>query len=159
MAEGKTGALFGWCGRAAAGLSARADLVEPFGKFGRHLGVAFQLADDLKDLVGADKGKPRFADLKNRNPSMPILWSADRSAEARELLEAAWSSQTLDDEEVLGLGELLLKNGAQQAVMQDLEREVEAAVACLEVLGRPDWLAEIEELAASFVAGCDPEAA
>ena len=39
-----------------------------FDACGRHFGVGFQLADDLKDLVGGD-GKDRFSDLKNQNPA------------------------------------------------------------------------------------------
>src|SRR5262249_34039199 len=69
--EGKTGALFGFCGASAGRLAGKDDVARRFETFGRHLGVAFQIADDLKDLNGGDPGKPVFADFKSRTPSPP----------------------------------------------------------------------------------------
>ena len=51
--ESKTGALFGWCGVAAATLARDEAAARRFDAFGRHLGVAFQIADDIRDLVTA----------------------------------------------------------------------------------------------------------
>src|SRR5262249_52640390 len=58
IAEGKTGALFAWCGIAAAVLAEDLDAQRRFAAFGRRLGVAFQIADDILDLTGLDQGKP-----------------------------------------------------------------------------------------------------
>ena len=160
IAEGKTGALFAFCGRSAARVAGREDLVDPAGQFGRRLGVAFQLADDCKDLAGGEPGKDRFADLKNGNPSMPILWAAARSPQARARLEAAWAGAAPpSDDEVRGLGAALIAQGAAEAALKALEDEVAAAVGCLSALGSPEWLAEIEQLAHSFAAGLVTEAA
>lgn len=155
LAEGKTGALFAWCGRAAARLAGREDLIGPFGCFGRRLGVAFQLADDLKDLFGGD-GKDRFADLRNRNPSMPLLWAAATSVEARTRLAAAWAREVPDPAEVEDLGEWILQVGAAEANAAWLEEEVTAALACLAPLGDGPWLEEIIGLAAGFTTGLGP---
>ena len=35
--------------------------------------MAFQIADDLKDLTGGDAGKPQFADIRSRTASLPLL--------------------------------------------------------------------------------------
>ena len=48
IAEGKTGSLFGWCGSAAATLAGTPEAAERFDRFGRRLGVAFQIADDIQ---------------------------------------------------------------------------------------------------------------
>jgi all-trans-nonaprenyl-diphosphate synthase len=44
--------------------------------YGRHLGLAFQIIDDLLDLVGSTHflGKPSALDLKNGNLTAPILF-------------------------------------------------------------------------------------
>src|SRR5450631_1326574 len=76
IAEGKTGALFGFCGAAAATLTGKPEVARRFDTFGRHLGVAFQIADDLKDLTGGDPGKAPFADIRSRTPSLPLLLAA-----------------------------------------------------------------------------------
>jgi geranylgeranyl pyrophosphate synthase len=153
IAEGKTGALFAWCGRAAALVAGREDLAGPFGGFGRRLGVAFQLADDLKDVVGGDPSKERFADLKSATPSMPILWAAQSSVEARTELEATFKGERTAAE-IAGTGAKLIEVGAHRAVAQALQIEAREAIACLSVLGEASWLGEIEGLAQSFAGEC-----
>ncbi len=37
-----------------------------FDAFGRRIGVAFQMADDIRDISGTDEGKPQYADLQSR---------------------------------------------------------------------------------------------
>jgi octaprenyl-diphosphate synthase len=48
---------------------------EPFGRYGRNLGIAFQLIDDLLDLVGdpAVTGKPTFEDFAEGKCTYPYL--------------------------------------------------------------------------------------
>jgi len=46
--EGKTGSLFGWSGAAAAILAGNDDAAQRFSMFGRRLGIAFQIADDIR---------------------------------------------------------------------------------------------------------------
>ncbi|MGC4120746.1 MAG: polyprenyl synthetase family protein [Myxococcales bacterium] len=139
IAEGKTGALFAWCGRSAAQLAGREDLQRAFDTFGLRLGVAFQLADDLKDLAGGE-GKDRFADLKNKNPSVPILWAAQRSEPLRRRLEALWSQEHPSAGDVAAAGEALLTQGAAEETASQLLTEVDAALGALEVLGNPRWI-------------------
>lgn len=158
IAEGKTGALFAWCGRSAAQLAGREDLACAFGDFGQRLGVAFQLADDLKDLAGGE-GKDRFADLKNRNPSVPILWAARRSDALRVRLEALWASEHPAEDVVAACGEALVEQGAAEETAAQLLAEVDAALGALSVLGSPRWVGELESLARSFAQGLGREAA
>ncbi|HEY3451994.1 MAG TPA: polyprenyl synthetase family protein [Myxococcales bacterium] len=158
IAEGKTGALFAWCGRSAGLLAGREDLARAFDDFGMRLGVAFQLADDLKDLAGGE-GKDRFADLKNKNPSVPILWAAQRSPALRARLEALWSREHPAAAEVAAAGEALLAQGAAEETASQLLAEVDAALGALSVLGNPRWVDELESLARSFAQGLGKEAA
>jgi octaprenyl-diphosphate synthase len=90
VAEGKTGALFGWCGLAAALAADRPELVDRFDTCGRRLGIAFQLADDIKDLIDFDSGKDRFADIRNGNPSYPLIRAIEEDAEIARSLQALW---------------------------------------------------------------------
>lgn len=95
MAEGKTGALFGlaaWLVARAAGDERRARACD---RALRHLGVAFQIADDLGDLVPAG-GETPFQDLRDGNPSFPVLVAAQRSDALRAALLAAWSGEGAD---------------------------------------------------------------
>ena len=147
IAEGKTGELFAWCGRSAAHVAGVPDAVERFGRCGVHLGVAFQLADDLIDLQEVGDGKDRFSDLRTRSLSFPILTAVASSDSVRENLAKAWQKPTLDMEEVLELGEEVLKTGAMERAGEEMEAEITAAIEALgPYRGRPGG-AEIAEWA------------
>jgi octaprenyl-diphosphate synthase len=72
----KTASLFETGARTAAHLaSARDETVESMARCGRHVGLAFQMIDDLLDVTGAESklGKPVGIDIREGNPSLPIV--------------------------------------------------------------------------------------
>ncbi|TNF24236.1 MAG: polyprenyl synthetase family protein [Deltaproteobacteria bacterium] len=84
MAAGKTAALFAICMRAgvfAAGGDAAAEASAA--AFGRHVGLLFQVQDDLLDLVG-DKGRgERATDIAEGKISFPVAWAAEHGEAGR----------------------------------------------------------------------------
>jgi octaprenyl-diphosphate synthase len=74
--DGKTAALTACCCRLGA-LYAGADneTVERLANYGRLLGLAFQVADDLLDLVGREEtaGKTLGTDLEQRKLTLPLI--------------------------------------------------------------------------------------
>jgi len=76
MAGKKTGALLG-CACALGALAMRADplTVAAMDLFGREIGMAFQLTDDLLGIWGdpAVTGKPVGSDLSARKKSLPVV--------------------------------------------------------------------------------------
>jgi heptaprenyl diphosphate synthase/octaprenyl-diphosphate synthase len=94
--RGKTGALM----RAACDIGAlcveRQDLAGAFGAFGMSFGIAFQLADDLLDLLSTEElmGKPVNNDVRAGVFTVPMLLTLDqadpvRRAHLGELMLAA----------------------------------------------------------------------
>jgi octaprenyl-diphosphate synthase len=89
IVEAKTAELTAVSCRLGA-LFAGADdtLVEQLDGFGRDLGIAFQIADDLLDVLGEEKatGKSLGTDLEKQKPTLPIIRAlevasaADRNA-------------------------------------------------------------------------------
>lgn len=81
----KTGALF----EAAARLGAlvAADPPEAFAGFASAIGVAFQLFDDVLDVVGPPEvtGKPRGTDLLDGTATLPLLLARERDPGLRAL--------------------------------------------------------------------------
>jgi geranylgeranyl pyrophosphate synthase len=53
------------------------ELVEEMDRYGLNLGIAFQMIDDVLDVVGHKEllGKPIGIDLRDGNPSLPIILS------------------------------------------------------------------------------------
>lgn len=131
IARGKTGVLFGWCGWAVGTLAGNREAADRFARCGHHLGLAFQMADDLKDLQSHTAGKDRFADIKNRNPSFPLLVALERSSEFKERLRGAWQQSVLEQEEIAALGQLVLGTGAAETTYAQTGHEIEEAIEAL----------------------------
>jgi octaprenyl-diphosphate synthase len=87
----KTASLFEVGGRTAAYLAdTRPEYVEAMARCGLHVGLAFQIVDDLLDVTAAEVnlGKPVGSDVREGNPSLPIVLSLD-DERARRWFEAA----------------------------------------------------------------------
>ncbi|MEX2111727.1 MAG: polyprenyl synthetase family protein, partial [Pirellulales bacterium] len=74
--EAKTAELCACCCRLGAHYAdASAEREEALARFGRNLGIAFQIADDLLDLVGNEDsmGKSLGTDLDKQKPTLPVI--------------------------------------------------------------------------------------
>jgi octaprenyl-diphosphate synthase len=74
--DGKTAELTACCCRLGALYSGSSDeVVEALTRYGRSLGVAFQIADDLLDLIGEERatGKSLGTDLDQQKVTLPII--------------------------------------------------------------------------------------
>jgi octaprenyl-diphosphate synthase len=72
----KTASLFNAGAKVGAYLAGAAPhLIEVIGQYGLNLGIAFQVIDDVLDVVGSEEllGKPVGMDLRDGNPSLPII--------------------------------------------------------------------------------------
>lgn len=88
MAAGKTGALLGCaCALGAILGKGSSDQIMHLREFGEHLGLSFQIADDLLGIQGdpLKTGKSARSDLVNRKKSFPVAaaLNADSLAAAR----------------------------------------------------------------------------
>merc|ERR550517_746968 len=92
----KTASLMAYSCRANA-LLAGVDqqLVEDAFQYGRNVGVAFQLVDDLLDFtVSADQlGKPAAADLKLGLATAPVLFAAEKFPELNVMIGRRFSEE------------------------------------------------------------------
>jgi len=86
VVEGKTSALFAWC--ATVGDLCPEPLRTPLRSFGRRLGMAFQIADDVLDYAGdpSKTGKAVGADLREGKFTLPLHFACEGRP---ELLQAA----------------------------------------------------------------------
>jgi octaprenyl-diphosphate synthase len=87
----KTASLFAWAARAGArAAGAPEGAVAALGDFGAHLGVAFQLVDDVLDYAGAPKetGKAVFTDLREGKLTLPLIRAMARDPRLAEAVRA-----------------------------------------------------------------------
>ncbi|UCD52556.1 MAG: polyprenyl synthetase family protein [Phycisphaerales bacterium] len=102
VVEKKTAALFAACCAAGAAAAVAADATqECLRQFGLHLGIAFQILDDCKDLLSDQTllGKKPAQDLLAGDMTLPLLLllkSAGRGAELRHLQPSAVDAKLLN---------------------------------------------------------------
>jgi len=131
VAEGKTGSLFGWCGKAVAQLVGDREAERCFDAFGRELGVAFQIADDVRDVTGADPGKPRYQDIVSRTPSLPVALAVRHDLHLRRRFQEAWAPGVMNLEKAKELGTALWCTGAIDEAITEMEKHLARAVEAL----------------------------
>ncbi|HEY1099673.1 MAG TPA: polyprenyl synthetase family protein, partial [Myxococcota bacterium] len=120
MAAGKTGALFGLCATVMghAGDVAEDVVVDACRRLERY-GVAFQIVDDLKDLTGADDGKPRGQDVRERALNHPLLYAvADNDSFAADVASAWHKQGSIADDVVIAICERAMQLGGARAIAE-----------------------------------------
>ncbi len=131
IGEGKTGSLFGFCGIAAALVAGDEEAARRFDAFGRRIGVAFQMADDIRDISGTDEGKPQYADLQSRTPNLPVVLAVSRDPKIKKRIAEAWGWTALTHDKVRELGTAVLVTGALDEATVLMNKEIDAAVEAL----------------------------
>jgi len=107
------------------------DAADRFTACGEHLGLAFQLADDLKDLASSNSGKTRFSDVFNRNPSFPVLHAVQSSDALRHEMRELWAADTITREQSHALGLKVLDTGAASVTRDAIVEHVSKAFDAL----------------------------
>lgn len=142
MFAGKTGALLG----AAASIGAvlgRGDhaTVAGLGRFGRHLGLAFQAVDDVLGIWGdpATTGKPRFSDLRQHKQSLPVVAALRHAApDQSRRLRAALGLTATSDEHLADVADLVERAGGRRFALDEARRSLRQALDELAALDLVD---------------------
>ncbi|HYT09141.1 MAG TPA: polyprenyl synthetase family protein [Mycobacteriales bacterium] len=136
MAEQKTGALLGVSAALGAMLAGGSPpLVAALERYGRTLGLAFQLVDDLLGIWGdpAVTGKPVFADLRARKMSVPVAAALRGDEEASRELRGRLAGGGPADEQALALAAKLIDEaGGRSWTEREADRLAAAAVDALD---------------------------
>jgi len=134
----KTASLFHAGGKVAADLAGvPARTIDAMAKLGTAMGLAFQMVDDLLDILGPEEkiGKPVGSDLRAGIPSLPVVIGVERSAELRALfqdgraMEDAVLARALDllrDPEIIATARRLA--GEQVAVARAIVGKLEPSL-------------------------------
>jgi len=159
MARAKTGSLVrgaaeggavlgGGCGEQVAAMRA----------YGEHLGVAFQLIDDLLPYVGDARtlGKPVESDLRNRRATLPLLFALERcTAVERRAVAAAFARSDLgeaDAAELYGwVADMLRRTSALRRTRRAAADHCRAALWALSPLAHNDGVRHLRAIAAAVL--------
>ena len=146
----KTARLFEAAAQSSGILAgATAEQEQALQDYGRYLGTAFQLIDDLLDYSadGQTLGKNVGDDLSEGKPTLPLLHAmrhgnAQQTAMIREAIEQGNGRHLLDP--VL---ETMRQCGSLEWTRSRAEQEADKAIAALQALPESPWRSALEALA------------
>jgi octaprenyl-diphosphate synthase len=128
----KSAALIAWCASAGALAAGNAAAASALVRFGRGVGVAFQITDDVLDYAEGT-GKTPGQDLREKKLTLPLLIAMERLPGLRAQVEEA------TDAKVPGLIARIRGTGALDDALADARRRVEDSITALDVLPDSEW--------------------
>ncbi|MGZ8475251.1 MAG: polyprenyl synthetase family protein [Candidatus Limnocylindria bacterium] len=168
----KTAALIG-AGVQAGAILASDDpkVVEAYRRFGYDLGMAFQLADDVKGSfwTSDESGKPEAGDVRRRKKTLPIVWALQNAAdEDRGRLQEIYvdgirptegrgpslvPDEAMSESDVAEVLAILERSGAREHTLAEATRYRDLALGHLEALPcRPEGKRELEGVVHAVIA-------
>ncbi|MFD9869919.1 polyprenyl synthetase family protein [Streptomyces niveus] len=87
---------------------------------GRHLGLAFQIFNDVEDIWGDPTvtGKPVRSDILRRNPSFPVLAALSTDSPAGERLRRLWHAEGTTAAYLQEMADLVEESGGRHTAEQ-----------------------------------------
>ncbi|TLX81740.1 MAG: polyprenyl synthetase family protein [Thaumarchaeota archaeon] len=120
MIEKKTSALFAAaCAMGAISANTKTRDVTNLSSFGKNLGVAFQIVDDLIGIIGDSKitKKPVGNDLREGKKSLPILLAINKvSGKKKEIILNAFGNSAISKKELENAVRIISSMGIETAV-------------------------------------------
>jgi geranylgeranyl diphosphate synthase type I len=138
MAGKKTAALFGACTSLGAYLGSEdRKLVDSFHLFGKELGIAFQIYDDILGIWGVEERTGKSAgDISRRKKTLPVAYGLQsRDGRARERLRKLYSQECIDGEDIAEITKILDHLGARDYAENLAEQYYCEALTQLEATG------------------------
>jgi len=143
IAEKKTAALFRLGARSAGFLGGLRDkALLSLDSFGNHIGISFQMLDDLLDVLSPEEqlGKRPGTDLRERKPSLVnLLWLASGSPLAKKLLIAPKADADTNEEEEYFISEAIaeiISSDVIATAREHAQSEAQAAEQALQTAAK-----------------------
>jgi geranylgeranyl diphosphate synthase type I len=127
MISKKTAALIGASIETSAMMiSDEQEVIDAYHRLGRDLGMAFQIADDLKGSfwATADSGKAAAGDIRKRKKAFPVVWAMQNAspAEIKRLIAIYQPSIRATDGSGPPDAEVLMSDELVEEVLDILDR-------------------------------------
>ncbi|HEX6543564.1 MAG TPA: polyprenyl synthetase family protein [Ktedonobacterales bacterium] len=107
------------------------DLVTLLAEYGRRMGLAFQLRDDLLGIWATthELGKQQAGDLRRKKVTLPVICAMERATTADQdrLTRLYADRRPATDQQIADMLEILERTGARQAATRAVIEQVDAA--------------------------------
>lgn len=123
---------------------------DALGAFGHHIGLSFQIVDDLLDYRGRQTGKPLAGDFREGCATLPLIYLSERLSRTEREFVAAKFGQNPSEDDVLSVTEWMADRGAFEQAESLARRHIAQARERLALL--PDVPSKaLLDAAAEFV--------
>ncbi len=122
--------------------SSAASFEDALGEYGRNLGLAFQIVDDVLDLTANDEvlGKPAASDLREGKATMAVIHALERGTGAdREAIRTVLADRSFDRVAHADILEVLQRHGSISYAMDTACAYAEAARQSVADLPESDY--------------------
>lgn len=126
----KTASLLANSAKAAGVLSGGSEaMIDQLYAYGRHLGLAFQIVDDILDFTSSDEvlGKPACSDLRSGNLTVPVLYAMAEQPFLATLIEREFAEDADFDQAIA----LIHQSTGIQRSRELAAEQARLAVECL----------------------------
>ncbi|KCZ52870.1 polyprenyl synthetase family protein [Hyphomonas pacifica] len=150
IVEAKTGALFEAAAETGAMSAVGDQYAHALATYGKNLGLAFQIIDDVLDYGGTTSviGKSVGDDFRECKITLPVIIAKRRgSDEDREFWEKAMNPDTQEESDLAHAVHLIRATGAAEATVQEAEAYAGLAKSALRTLPDTPYREALEDLA------------
>lgn len=131
----KTASFIQCCCEAGA-LIAGATLQErkALGEFGHHIGMAFQIVDDLLDYRSDKTGKPKAGDFREGQATLPLIYLRQSLTDEEIERASRHFGNGVTDSELIDISRWMEEKGSFKRAEQAAREEIEAADRAIDKL-------------------------
>ncbi len=120
------------CAVGASSAGADAEVVKKMKAFGQHIGMAFQIKDDLFDYGEEEIGKPLGIDIKEKKMTLPLIYALSRASwwEKRKIISIVKNERS-KPKKVREVIEFVKKSGGIEYAKVSMDKFYEQALLYL----------------------------
>jgi octaprenyl-diphosphate synthase len=144
----KTASLIASCCAVGASSSgASAEVVSKMKDFGQHVGMAFQIKDDLFDYGDDEIGKPLGIDIKEKKMTLPLIHALSKSSwlEKRRIINII-RNKSEDSSKVKEVIEYVKKSGGIEYAKEVMQQYYQKAISILDEMPDSNYKTSLADL-------------
>lgn len=124
------------------------DQIRAFGNYGMNIGTAFQIVDDILDIVGEEKslGKRTGSDIREGNMTLPVILALERDPEISKALPGILGNRDMGVGQTTEFLEKIRESGGVDAAYEVSYEFAEAAVSYLDYIPDSVFRNKLSEL-------------
>ncbi|MDZ7848209.1 MAG: polyprenyl synthetase family protein [Owenweeksia sp.] len=141
------------CGVGTASVSDDQELIQKMRLFGEHLGIAFQIKDDLFDFESSSNtGKPSGIDIKEQKMTLPLIYALQHAPKKeRRFMINVVKRHNRNRKKVQEVIEMVYRHGGIKYAREKMTHYYEKAMAMLPENEASTSLQSLKELAAYVI--------